>query len=176
MENNEVLQKIVELCDSIVETHERTMARSSESAEDTCRRVRNWHADFKSRYGDVMNRLKKLGDICMSFGDYRNDIYKKERPYECTARTKRDDVEIYLKIEYCGYPTIYVFENGYTKGSCSMYYPLNNQCDSWMVELFKMFLDVVNLDDIDKCFALKIAEMSKIISDHDKTELDRIGG
>jgi len=42
--------------------------------------------------------------------------------------------------------------------------------------LYKMFLDVISFDDIDKCLALKIAEMSKIVSDHDKTELNRIGG
>ena len=178
MENTEILGKMMELCDSITETHDATIAKRSEHVDAVSRDFIAWHNQFTERYAKVTAKIEKMAAICSRLRS-RDD--GRMSPFEWSVTIKKAPFEfIVTRHERAdgGYMKVYRFKHGFSAGSCSSFYPLKHANNVGfnldLAGIFSDFLANVDFSYFDKAFMLKLTELAKEISDHDARTLASI--
>lgn len=176
MENTEILNKMMSLCDSIMKTHESVDGQVKEHQSDVSNRFTDWYNQFVSRYGAVLSKMWDMGRIAVDYVD-RDSHRRIWRDWVVRFKVGNTEFAVTGNLKMTGTNcdmTFYRFVDGFSAGNCSVYYPLHNQLTLFQSELFGDFLDKVDFSHFDKAFTSQMTELAKIISDNDAQRLSKI--
>lgn len=169
MEQNEVLNDIMALCDSIVSTNNEAEYRAMERRDNVVEKFKKWNDDFFARYDAVFSKICELCRIC---GNIRKGDLENYKFAEWKVSFKNGNKEFQIEGNVYGiknnqkYIRIYRFVDGFSRGCANSYYILNGDAYNWETGILSDFLESVNFVYFDSVFANKLAELAKIISEH----------
>jgi hypothetical protein len=174
MENTEILNKMMSLCDSIMKTHESVDGQVKEHQSDVSARFTDWYNRFVSRYGAVLSKMWDMGRIAVDYIGSDSRIW-----HDWRVSFKVGNTEFGVKGDLRMQGTscdmkVYRYVDGFSAGSCSVYYPLHNHITLFQSELFGDFLDKVDFSHFDKAFTAQMTDLAKIISENDAQRLSKI--
>lgn len=174
MENTEILNKMMALCDSIMKTHESVDGQAKAHQSDVSTRFTEWYNQFVSRYGAVLSKMWDMGRIAV---DYIGSDSRIWHDWVVSYMVGNTEFAVSGDLKMTGTSCdmkVYRYVDGFSAGSCSVYYPLHNQLTLFQSKLFGDFLDKVDFSHFDKAFTAQMTDLAKIISENDAQRLSKI--